>query len=245
MGSFGTLGATTSQAFATIGNSQRGRGGGWDFVPEAGTLTTQPGHAIRFAVPSSLLLMVPGLGEGELVPRDNSGGSFNGERAGANFNVLGGILGLSRPVVGERLQQYVMQGYFTSAPNANSTQTNLLLEFGYGLPTPFNALPVSGAADYQMTFNEKGFTFRADYGAKSITGTIPFYVNGPTAVSEFRDVRISADGTNFSGRLIPPDGSEEGTVQGLFMGPTGQEFLAQAVLKSGQRITLFSGARAL
>lgn len=243
VGSFGTLGATASQAFATLGNSQRGKGGGWDFVAEAGTLTAQTGHTIRFAAPSSLLLMVPGLGEGELVPRDNSGGQLNGERTGALFNVLGGILSLSRPIVAGRLQQYVMQGYFASAPFANSTQSNLMLEFLYGIPTPPNAVPASGTADYQTIYTEKA-TFRADYGAKSITGTIPFYVNGPTLASEFRDVTISADGTRFSGRLIPPDGSAEGTIQGIFLGPIGQEFLAQAVLKSGQRITLFSGTRA-
>ncbi|QGN54962.1 hypothetical protein [Novosphingobium sp. Gsoil 351] len=238
------MSATTSQAFSTLGNLQAGKGSGWDFVYEAGTLATHPGHAIRFAAPSSLLLMVPGLGEGELVPRNNSGAIVNGQRAEAYFNVLGGILDLSRPMVGERLQQYVMQGYFASSPNANSTESNLMLAFGYGIPTPPNALPTSGAADYQMVFTEKGFTFRADYGAKIITGTIPYYVNGPTLASELRDVTISADGASFSGRLIPPDGSGEGLLQGLFMGPTGEEFLAQAILKSGQSATLFSGTRA-
>ena len=110
--------------------------------------------------------------------------------------------------------------------------------------TPPNALPASGAADYQTTSTERVSTFRANYATKTITGTIPFFVNGPTLAAEFRDVTISADGTSFSGRLIPPDGSAEGTVQGRFTGPGGQEFLAQAVLKSGQSITLFSGARA-
>ena len=239
VGSFGSLSATTSLAYATLGHSQRGMGDGWDFVPEVGTLTTQPGHAIRFAAPSSLLLMVPGLGEGELAPRDNSGSFLNGERASASFNVLGGILTLARPVVVERLQQYVMRGYFTSAPVSGKY---LILEFEYGLPTPPNALRTLGA-DYQMN-TEKGFTLRADYGAKTVTGTIPFFVNGPSLASQFRDVTISNDGTSFSGRLIPPDGSAEGTVQGLFVGPTGEEFLAQAVLKSGQSIALFSGARA-
>lgn len=243
VGSFGTLGATTSQTFATLGSSQRGKGSGWDFILEEGSLTSQPGHTIRFAAPSSLLLMVPAIGEGELVPRDNSGSLVNGERAVAYFNVLGGILTLSRPIVAEQLQKYVMQGYFASAPNANSTETDLILEFAYGIPTPPNVLPTSGAADYQLTFNDNRFTFRADYGARTVTGGIPFFVNGPSQITELRDVTISADGTRFSGRLIPPDGSAEGTLQGLFMGPRGEEFLAQAVLKSGQSIVLFSGTR--
>jgi hypothetical protein len=136
-----------------------------------------------------------------------------------------------------------MQGYFTSAPTANSNQTNLFLEFQYGLAAPPTAA-ASGIADYQMNFTGKEFTFRADYGAKIITGAVPFYTNGPTQISQFRDVTISADGTGFGGRLIPPNGSAEGTVQGLFMGPSGEEFLAQAVLPGGPSIMLFSGARA-
>lgn len=242
VGSFGTLGASASQSYATLGHAQRGRGSGWHFFPEAGTLTTRPGHAIRFAAPSSLLLMVPELGEGELVPRDS--GTFSGsERVGANFNVLGGVLSLVRSIVAERPQQYVLRGYFVSAPDAGSSQNNLILEFGYGLATLRNALPASGAAEYALN-TERGFAFRADYGAKTITGAIPFFVDGPTQAAELREVTIGADGTSFSGRLIPPDGSAEGTVEGLFMGPTGEEFLAQAVLNAGQRIAILSGARA-
>ncbi|MES2698571.1 MAG: hypothetical protein V4647_03035 [Pseudomonadota bacterium] len=244
MGSFGTLDATASQVFATLGNSQLGKGSGWDFVADAGTLKVQPGHAIRLAAPSSLLLMVPGLGEGAFVSRNNSGSFFNGERTAAIFDVLGGIITLSKPILVGRLQQYVMQAYFVGSPDANSNVSNIILQFGYGIAAPPNALPSSGQAEYQSTFSEKEFAFRADFGAKVISGTMPFYVNGPTQSSELRDVTISADGTSFSGRLIPPDGSAEGTVQGLFMGPNGEEFLAQTVLKSGQSVTLFSGIRA-
>lgn len=241
--SFGTLGLKTSLTFATLGSSERGRGSGWDFVPEAGTLTTQPGHTIRFEAPSSLLLKVPDVGEGLLVPRDNSGYFRDGERMEAHFNVLGGILSLYRITVADKLQQYVMQGYFTSAPDASSTQTNLLLAFAYGVPTAPGASPVSGAADYAMSFSEAGLAFRADYAAKTIAGTIPYYVNGPSLTSTLSDVKISADGTSFSGRVLPPDGSAEGTIQGVFLGPTGEEFLAQTVLKSGKSINMFFGTR--
>lgn len=244
VGSFGTLGATASQVFATLGYSQLGKGSGWDFVADSGTFNVQPGHAIRLAAPSTLLLMVPGLGEGALVSRSNSGAFFNGERSSAIFDVLGGILDLGKPIVVGRLQQYVMQAYFVSAPEAYPNASNLILQFGYGIAAPPNALPSSGQAEYQSTFSETAFAFRADFGAKIISGTLPFYVNGPTQSSELRDVRISADGTSFSGRLIPPDGSAEGSIQGLFMGPNGEEFLAQAVLQSGQYVTLFSGNRA-
>lgn len=244
VGSFGTLGATASQVFATLGHSQLGKGSGWDFVADSSTFNVQPGHAIRLAAPSSLLLMVPGLGEGALVTRNNSGSFFNGERIEAYFDVLGGFLFLSKPIVEGRLQQYVMQAYFVSSPEAYPNASNLILQFGYGIAAPPNALPSSGQAEYQSTFSETEFAFRADFGAKVISGTMPFFVNGPTQSSELRDVTISADGTGFSGRLIPPDGSAEGTIQGLFMGPNGEEFLAQTILKSGQSVTLFSGIRA-
>lgn len=243
IGSFGTLGVTTSQSFATLGNSQQGNGSGWDFVGVPGSLSAQPGHAIRFAAPSSLLLMIPGFGEGELVPRGSSDVIFNGELIAAYFDVLNGMLTLSRPVVADRLQRYVMQGYFVSDPEAGSTEANLIVAFSYGIPTPPNALPTSGSAQYQTTFTESRFSFSADYSSNGITGAVPFYVNGPALVSEFRDVIISEDGTGFSGRLIPPDGSAEGTVQGRFMGPTGEEFIAQAVIRAGQSILLFSGSR--
>lgn len=242
VGAFGTLGLNTSQVFATLGNGQRGKGSGWDFIPEPGSVTTRPGHTMRFAAPASLLFSVPGLGEGQLVPRDNSGGFLNGIRTSADFNVLGGIVTLSRAIVVERLLNYVMLGYFVSAPSANQSQSNLLVEFGYGLRTPANALPSSGTAEYRTT-SEAGLSIRANYSDRTVTGTVPFYVNGPTQASELRDVAISADGTGFSGRLIPPDGSAEGTIEGFFMGPAGEELLAQTTLRSGQSITLFVGVR--
>jgi hypothetical protein len=242
IGSFGTLGVTTSQPFATLGYMQIGKGSGWDFVAQTDTLDTQPGHSIRFDAPSTLLLMVPGVGEGGLVPREGSGSFFNGERSGADFNAMGGILSLSRPIVAGRLQQYLMQAYFVASPYAGSNESNIILQFEYGIAVPPNALPTSGQADYQGSYSEK-FAFRADFGAKTISGTIPFYVNGPTQAAQLRDVTISADGVRFTGRIIPPDGSSDGTINGLFMGPTGQEFLAQVVLKSGQTVLLFSGTR--
>jgi hypothetical protein len=149
---------------------------------------------------------------------------------------------MSRPFVADRPQQYVMHAYFASAPEADQGQTNLLLSFAYGIATQPNALPTSGVADYATTYSESGLVFRADYAAKAITGTLPFYTNGPTLTSLLKDVTISADGTSFSGRVVPPDGSAEGTIQGLFMGPTGEEFAAMTVLKKGG-ISIFSGVR--
>ncbi|WP_188644608.1 hypothetical protein [Tsuneonella deserti] len=197
---------------------------------------------MRFEAPNRLFLKLPTLGEGKLVPR-TVGGSFRGELVDVTFDVLGGICQLVRPIVAEKLQQYVMQGYFVSAPEANQSQSTLLLTFAYGIPTPPSALPASGAADYAMSYNDKGFAFHADYATKAITGTIPFFVNGPTLSSQLKEVVISADGASFSGRLLPPDGSPEGTIQGMFMGPSGEEFIALTVLKSGQTISIFSGTR--
>ncbi len=243
LGSFGTLGALTSQTFATLGYSERGRGSGWDFIPESGSLTSQPGHGMRFEAPSRLLLNVPTVGEGELVPRDNRGGFIGGERIDGTFNVLGGICQLVRHFVADSLQKYVMQGYFVSAPEANQSQANLMLTFAYGIATAPGALPTTGAGDYATSYSEKGLAFRADYSARLVTGTIPYYGNGPALTSLLKDVSISADGASFSGRLLPPDGSPEGTIQGLFMGPAGEEFIALTVLKSGQAISIFSGTR--
>ena len=158
-----------------------------------------------------------------MVPDEAAGGSVvDGERASAAFKALGGVLWVYRVYRGPNQPfDHVLEAYFTSAPDTARPDPYLMATFAYGTPTAMNALPVAGMFSYTAyALSER--TLTVDFGARTVAGSLDFGNNG-VRTYELTDVVLSADRTRFSGRLVPPDGSHEGQIDGLFMGPTGAE----------------------
>ena len=223
IGSFGTLGVTTAASYAVLGHSVRGAGTGWDFAPVRSSLTLDPGISVRFVPPSGLVLAIPGYGEGEMVPDEAAGGGvIQGERASAAFKALGGVLWVYRVYRGATQPfKYLLEAYFTSAPDTARPDPYLLATFVYGLSTPVNDLPAVGVSSYiAYAASERALT--VDFDARTVTGSLDFHNNG-LRTYQLADGVLSEDRTHFTGRLVPTDNTPEGQIDGLFMGPTGVE----------------------
>ena len=68
---------------------------------------------------------------------------------------------------------------------------------------------------------------QVDFAARTVSGSVDLNVYGERSY-QFADVSLSADGTQLTGRLVPGDGTPEGRVDGIFMGPGGTEMALRA-----------------
>lgn len=240
MGSFGTLGVTTSQVFATIGYAFRGKYDGWDLISDADSFTTDNTHAIRFAAPSQLLFSVPGVGEAVAEPNDGSGSTVNGQRISAQFGVLGGYLNVGVIRAGNADYKYTLQAEWYGPEEKGTPFPFPIVTLLYGIATPAGSLPTSGSASFAPQYGVSS-GISVDFATKAVTAKITRTVNDLAYTYEVLDGKLSADGTQFSGRLVAPGAPTEGKVEGIFAGPIGEELMIRFVFTKADMLVM--GAR--
>lgn len=227
----GTLGLTEPLTMPAIGFSVRAAGTGWEFAPDVSSYNFGPGTiSMRFAPQSNLYLSVAGSAESAVTTLSSSSPNYyQGEVVGLNYTALGGDLWLHRPVMSEKILRYAIRGYLT-AKVGSGTFPYLVAEFAYGIATAASALPTSGTRTYRMEF-EIFDRLTVDFAARTVTAAIQLrnkdYKDVPAA---FRDVLLLPDGSGFSGKVAAIDGSIEGTIEGKFFGPTGEELAIRTAI---------------
>jgi hypothetical protein len=225
---FGALGQTSSQQFAVLGFAYRGQDAGFGYRPDPTSVEPDVAVALRFLAPSQLLLTIPGLGEGALLPSGASGADFQGRLNYLGYLALGGNSHLTLPLA-KGATTYLTSTGFGSwvSPPENSPQSYpfRLIEFVYGVPTRPDDVPASGSATYESSDANIG-PIVVDFAARRVTGTIAAGGTESRAYS-IRDVVFTPDGTGFQARLTTGDPTLEGSIDVRFTGTAAIELMGR------------------
>ncbi len=242
IGSFGTLGATSAVAYATLGYSMRGRNAGWDFIAEQGSYSMNPGQTLRYTASEGLVFAVPNFGEGALVPIEGTGGvNEAGQRTSAGFKVLGGEISLYSLSLEKTVLKYVMSAYFTSEPYGGQDKLYTIVNFAYGIGTQPGAAPSGGKSDYLIGSSLEP-KLQVDFAAKTVTGVLRDYRN-PRVDWNLDQVTLSDDRTRFKGNLVDPNTQIVRTIDGYLLGPTGEEMMLRYLFDNESSVFLRFGLR--
>jgi hypothetical protein len=243
---FGALGQTTSQQFATLGFSYRGRDSGFGLEPDPTSLDTSRTIGLRLAAPSQLLLSIGGFGEGVMMPNGSGGTDQKGRIILLGYSALGGTASLQlEPRLDGNYLSSTGRGSWESPPTLGGAFPFAAAEFVYGVPTAPGSLPATGLGTFDFILSAPQ-SLTVDYGARTVSGTVTINPGGGTSrVYALRDVIFTGDGTQFRGRLATTDPALDGTIDGQFTGPGGAEMMGRLLFPVEQRSAglVFVGAR--
>lgn len=236
---FGSLGQTTPQTFASYGFSYRAtdNGFGYDLVEGSVDPTFTP--SLRLAAQGQLFLTVSGFGEGWLRPDGSSGTSpvigiteFGYYAPGGRAYISVIFKTLPNTVLANSASASWVSDYDSATPSA----PYLISPFVYGVPTPPAAIPASGIATYaapNISTGERSIDLTLDFSARTVTGSV--VLASPTGPVSFmlQGVTFTGDGSQFSGNLVVPGNAIQGTFEGRFTGPSGEELIGRYTVPRG------------
>ncbi len=217
------LGQTTPQQFAVLGSNVAARDTDWGLSPDPSRLDTAFPFGIRVVTPDDFRLSIGSLGEGTMTLNGASGIDQNGKITLLGFNALGGIgtLVILLDADGAPLKS-VASGYWSKMVRPADPYPYDSVVFLYGIPTPAEALPQTGGADYRSI--QSGLVLHVDFETRAVTGTAAGE-NGTTYA--LRNVLLSADRTTYTGEVVSADGNVAGVIDGRFAGTGAAEMMVR------------------
>ncbi len=230
--SFGSLGQTNSLTFASLGFSYRATDGGFGYNLVEGSTDPTFTPSLRLAAPDQLFLTVPGIDEGALRPDGSSGISQQVGLFSQGYFAPGGHVSINLVLkTNNSVLAYSAYAFWISNnSNAGPGEPYLISPFVYGVPTSPSALPASGIATYAVLMSSTGSrnnNLTVDFSSRTVTGSVAMETpTGPLTFS-LQGVTFTGDGSQFSGTLVTPDRALQGTFEGRFTGPTGEELIGR------------------
>lgn len=224
---FGALGQTTTQSFAVLGFTYGGQETGFGINPDLSSYDPKAAIGLRLVAPSQLVLTIAGVGEGPLGGSLSTGTDTKGRLVLVGYSIFGGGAALQLANIGVPDSYLSSTGLGSwegpSPPGARHPFSGAM--FVYGVPTAPQDVPQGGTAIFDTTDLQ---TLSVDFTARTVSGTIKVSVSASeTKLYSLRDVVLSADGTQFSGRLTTGDPALEGSFEGRFTGPLAREMMVR------------------
>lgn len=209
--------------YAVLGYRVAAKAGPMENIPDPATIDATIPISLAYSGSGQFRLSIGGVGEGPLAPSGGGGiASADGRTTQFSFNALGGGGSIGEALdFAARPMTATAWGYLSITARQSLYYADDY-PFIYGVPTASTAVPATGVAEFQSCCETTSSAIRVDYATGRMTAT---RLGDDTA---FIDVALGTDRSTFSGKFMSRDG--EGTLDGRFTGPDGQELMMRMIV---------------